>query len=295
MLAARDVLGVSLETIYRRRQGNSEIPDTLVDCSDSRRRALRRVKNRTGLTAFNIITEYNCSCSSPCLSEADPSSLEALYHKFAAISERPRSYENENEFIIDLLYDAFSNTDISYCEKSIAEILGVCSRRIMRARKVVLLLISDPSLLLQDKIAPPHGMLKYSSQHHPMNRTAVAILKAIAQGLDMALRADPAASDGRVTFRFYDRMVNTFDKVEKMLHNSMRESLGESVEALSSTTFRRIFAEHLDERDDRLSSATADHNCCPHCQELELRISALEMELMSMENESVADFARIAH
>ena len=118
-------------------------------------------------------------------------------------------------------------------------------------------------------------MYKYASEHHPMNRTSVELGRAITKGLDIALRADLAAPDGRVSFRFYDPTINTYEKIKEMLHKSMECSFCESIGDISSTTFRRIFAEYLPELDGSVSFSTSDHNCCPHCQELELLVSSL--------------------
>lgn len=114
VIACRDVLAVSLDNIYRQRLEANQESCTLIDASDSRQRMLRLLRDRTGLTPLDRIQEFTCNCNTPCLSEADSSSLSALYLKFSAISDKPKPFEHENEFIIDLLYDPFMNTDISF-------------------------------------------------------------------------------------------------------------------------------------------------------------------------------------
>ena len=149
----KNILGVSLNFIYKRRTSDDGT-SFLLDLSGSRQRALSRVGKRDGLTSFDDLPSFPCGCETGCLSESTTSHLAILYRTFASYSASLKPYETENEFLIDLLYCPLTNADTSMCDRAIAEILGVSSRRVCRVRAVVLDLVSNPSLFVSEKRAP---------------------------------------------------------------------------------------------------------------------------------------------
>lgn len=153
----------------------------------------------------------------------------------------------------------------------------------MRVRIVAKNLIANPAILQKEVVAPTHGMRKYSSENHPANRTSLVLRSAIAQVLEIALRADPDASDGRLTFRFYDPTINTYDKIKEILHMSMMDSIGDGIGSISSRTLKRTFSEYMAERDGSLRFSRSDPNCCPYSQDLERQCSALGMDFKALE------------
>lgn len=115
--------------LYGLRSSDSENQTRMIDLYSSRQRAFRMVKDRRGFISFEHMQSFRCNCITPCLSEASPRSLAEMYEQFASFPGKANPYEQENEYLIEILYDTFVNTDRTYCDRALAEILGVDRRR----------------------------------------------------------------------------------------------------------------------------------------------------------------------
>lgn len=281
--SVRYLFGVSLRYIYKVRN-NGDL-STLIDGSDSRSRCFRRTADRRGYPLFSNLLDFKCSCEIHCLKEANADSLQNIYERFCLISKQVKPYENENEFILDMLYDEFYNCDISFCDAVISDVLTVSTARIMRARQVLRRIIENPKQFGSvANITVEHGMYRYRSQHHPMNRISEEIRQSVAECLNVTLRADPSGSGTAVKYRLYDASINTMEKLRNRVYTSLSRSLGD-VGELNSVTFKNLFREYLADRDGKFTFARADHNCCPTCQDLEFECHGAQMELKLAEKQ----------
>ena len=184
---------------------------------------------------------------------------------------------------IDILFCPLISSVVDTCDIAIGELLATSPRLIGRCRLVVQKLLARPYLLSDSRVLPIHGMQTYRKRVHPANRIPEELRSSIFSCLDMALRADPSAADGVVTYKLYDPEVNTYGKMRDMIHRMLTLQLGEeNVGSLGSSSFERLLGEYLDERDGRLSFARHDHNVCTHCRELEIAAHTLELELKLM-------------
>ena len=169
------------------------------------------------------------------------------------------------------------------CDLSIGQLRSVPPRLVGRCRLVVLGLLQRPELLLEPSWVPSHGMREYRARCHLANSISDELRVAISGNLDMALRADPSAAGGSVTYKLYDPEFNTNGKHQRMIYRKMNQQLGtEACGSISSSTFKQILKDYMLERDGRLSFARHDHNVCIHCQGLEIDLHALELELQTM-------------
>ena len=206
-----------------------------------------------------------------------------IVHGIFCNSFRYESIGKREQVIIDLLYCRLTNDVVMTCDLSIGLSLSVPPRLVGRCRLVVLGLLQRPELLLEPSLVPSHGMREYRARCHPANRISDELRVAISGNLDMALRADPSAAGGSVTYKLYDPEVNNYGKLQRMIYRKMNQQLGiEACGSISSSTFKRILNDYMLERDGQLSFARHDHNVCIHFQGLEIALHALELELQTM-------------
>lgn len=109
-----------------------------------------------------------------------------------------------------MLYDPFWNTDVTYCDATIACNLTVSVARVMRARRALQRIIENTSCFKSvTKVAPQQGMIEFRTANHHLNRLPQHVRDAVTQSLNMALRADSAGTSGKVKCSLHDSSINT--------------------------------------------------------------------------------------
>lgn len=101
--------------------------------------------------------------------------------------------------------------------------------------------------------------------------------------MDLCLRADPGAADGRVATRPCCVEVNYFGKLCKLL---VEMTVLDPEENLDDSTMDRLIREILRKNSARLTFSKADRNACQHCKLSEHVILRLTFEIKLLERDN---------
>lgn len=238
MKAICAILGCCLTYLYRPRKdlrfrlasGEEEVL-CIMDVSGMRERQQRRNGSREGFPSLGELQEYECGCHfSPCWEVLPVQNLCKLWEDFSKLAQPTNTCsarEREQQYLINHMFCPLTNDVVRTCDEAISELVA-------ELRIIVYAICRDSTVL--SRPLRQHGMKVYRKTHHPMNRLPAAVRRRYEQGLDMVLRADPAAT-GSITMRVYSPEVNTPEKLLHLVSEECGEQIGDS---LHPSSFRRI-------------------------------------------------------
>lgn len=124
-----------------------------------------------------------------------------------------------------------------------------------------------------------HEAERYRKHHnHPINRYPDSVRERIAVRLDMIIRADPSASDGGNTCRFYSLGITTEEKLKKIIAHHLEEDDSADVHS-SRRTLQRMVDECLKARECCIKITQSDHNAYPDCKTLKYTIPQFSFDI----------------
>lgn len=259
LMAIRHMLGVSLQFLYRRCKNGSQIIGgeerlmSIVDSTGIRERQQRKSRSRRGYPSIEDLMTFDCGCDNqPCFSDASIAHLDKHLQDFAALAKSQDSRRNENAFLLDVMYHPLSNSVLCFCNQALSALYTVSPALIADVRRVLHRLCNDPTLL--GITLREDARKRYRSQNHPANRLPIYVRDQVEQYMDLYLRPDPGASEGKIALRYMIRRSAPKRSFSRQLQAVSERTVDQNLCARAQ--FSALLRKSLRKRDVELASST---------------------------------------